>query len=79
MQQSLTREQVNRIIKRLGRKAGLPPKTIKIMSDHSFRVGADQDLLASVASMAMIMQPGRWSKSDTVMRYVAQFGALNDL
>ena len=76
---SLSREQVNRIIKRLGRKAGLPPETIRTMSGHSLRVGAAQDLLASGASMAMIMHRGRWSKSDTVMRYVEQFGAIENL
>ena len=58
VQQSLTREQVNRIIKRLGRQPGLPPETIRTMSGHSLRVGAAQDLLASGASMAMIMHRG---------------------
>jgi len=36
------------------------------------RVGAAQDLLNSGASMRIIMQRGRWSKTDTVMRYVDQ-------
>ena len=34
------------------------------------RVGAAQDLLNSEASMSIIMQRGRWLKTDTVMRYV---------
>ena len=34
------------------------------------RVGAAQDLLNSGASMPIIMQRERWSKIDTVMRYV---------
>ncbi len=76
---SLSREQVNRIMKKLGREAGFPAETVKTMSGHSLRVGAAQDLLASGASMAMIMHRGRWSKSDTVMRYLEQFSELEDL
>ncbi len=40
------------------------------ISGHSMRVGAAQDLLNSGASMPIIIQRGRWSKTDTVMRYV---------
>jgi integrase len=76
---SLSREQVNRIMKKLGREAGFPAETVKTMSGHSLRVGAAQDLLASGASIAMIMHRGRWSKSDTVMRYLEQFSELEDL
>jgi len=62
--------QVNRIYKRIARKAGLDESVIKGISGHSMRVGAAQDLLSSGASMPIMMQRGRWSKSDTVMRYV---------
>jgi len=62
--------QVNRIYKRIAKKAGLDESIIKGISGHSMRVGAAQDLLSSGASMPTIMQRGRWSKSDTVMRYV---------
>jgi site-specific recombinase XerD len=62
--------QVNRIYKRIARKAGLDESVIKGISGHSMRVGAAQDLLSSGASMPTMMQRGRWSKSDTVMRYV---------
>ncbi len=34
------------------------------------RIGATQDLLIAGASLPMIMQGGRWSKTDTVMRYI---------
>jgi len=34
------------------------------------RVGAAQDLLTAGTSLAKIMQRGRWSKTDTVMRYI---------
>lgn len=51
-------------------KAGLGESKIEGISGHSMRVGAAQDLLNSGASMPIIMQRGRWSKTDTVMRYV---------
>lgn len=62
--------QINRIYKRIAKKAGLDESMIKGISGHSMRVGAAQDLLNSGASMPIIMQRGRWSKTDTVMRYV---------
>ena len=65
--------QINRIYKRIARKAGISESEIKGISGHSMRVGAAQDLLNSGASMPIIMQRGRWSKTDTVMRYVEHF------
>ena len=62
--------QINRIYKKIAKKAGLDESAIKGISGHSMRVGAAQDLLKSGASMSIIMQRGRWSKTDTVMRYV---------
>jgi site-specific recombinase XerD len=62
--------QINRIYKNIARKAGLNESEVKSISGHSMRVGAAQDLLNSGASMPIIMQRGRWSKTDTVMRYV---------
>ncbi len=70
----ITRElksgQINRIYKRLAKDAKLPTEVIEHISGHSMRVGPAQDLLKSGASMAMIMNKGRWSKTDTVMRYL---------
>jgi len=66
----LSSGQVNRIYKRIARDAGLDELVIEGISGHSMRVGAAQDLLNSGASMPIIMQRGRWSKTDTVMRYV---------
>ena len=43
---------------------------IKNISGHSMRVVAVQDLIQSKASFPVIMDRGRWSKIDTVMRYV---------
>jgi len=62
--------QIGRIYKRLVRTAGLDEKLTRHISGHSMRVGAAQDLLLSGASLPMIMARGRWSKPDTVMRYV---------
>jgi len=73
---TLSSGQINRIYKRIARQAGLSSKLITRISGHSFRVGAAQDLLASGASMPTIMQRGGWSKSDTVMRYLEQFGLI---
>jgi len=62
--------QINRIYKKIARKAGLDESAIEGISGHSMRIGAAQDLLNSGASMPIIMQRGRWSKTDTVMRYL---------
>lgn len=62
--------QINRIYKRLAKDANFPKEIIDQISGHSMRVGAARDLLKSGASMPMIMNKGRWSKTDTVMRYL---------
>jgi site-specific recombinase XerD len=64
--------QIGRIYKRLVRTAGLDEKLAQHISGHSMRVGAAQDLLLSGASLPIIMARGRWTKPDTVMRYVEQ-------
>jgi len=64
--------QINRIYKRLAKDAKLPKEIIDHISGHSMRVGAAQDLLKSGASMPVIMNRGRWSKTDTVMRYLEE-------
>lgn len=63
--------QVNRIYKVTARNASIDEGLIKKISGHSCRVGAAQDLVNSGASLSIIMSKGRWSKTDTVMRYVA--------
>ena len=69
--------QINRIYKRIARYAGLDELVIEEISGHSMRVGAAQDLLNSGASMPIIMQRGRWSKTDTVMRYLEHSGCAS--
>ena len=67
---ALGASQVNRIFKRIARNAQVDENLIERISGHSCRVGAAQDLVNSGASLPVIMSKGRWSKTDTVMRYV---------
>ncbi len=69
---NLSSAQVNRIFKLIATKSRIDDSIVKRISGHSMRVGAAQDLLISGASLPMIMQRGRWSKADTVMRYTEQ-------
>jgi integrase len=73
---ALCNGQIGRIYKCAARQAKLDPEFIARISGHFFRVGAAQDLLASGASMPTIRRRGRWTKSDTVMRYLEQFRAI---
>ena len=67
---SLNKAQINKIYKKLAKKGGLNEEAMRKISGHSTRVGAAQDLLKSKKSIVQIMQKGRWSKIDTVMRYL---------
>lgn len=71
---SLTAGQICRIYKHLARRAGFDEAFINNVSGHSMRVGAAQDLLLSGATLPIMMAKGRWSKPDTVMRYVEKIG-----
>lgn len=68
--ESLSAAQINRIYKRIARRSKADNYTVDHISGHSIRVGAAQDLLTSGATLPIIMQRGRWSKADTVMRYI---------
>lgn len=67
---NLSSAQVNRIYKSIAAKSSNDESLVKHISGHSMRIGAAQDLLIAGASLPMIMQRGRWSKADTVMRYI---------
>ena len=67
--QEIAGAQINRIYKQLAKKANLDSSLVQRISGHSLRVGSAQDLLASGVSMPIIMNRGRWTKVDTVMRY----------
>ena len=66
----LSSAQINRIYKNLAKLANIPNHIVQNISGHSIRVGAAQDLLLGGASLPIIMNRGRWSKTDTIMRYV---------
>lgn len=66
----LNSSQVNRIYKKLAKKAQMQPQLIKQISGHSIRIGAAQDMLVEGENLAKMMQRGRWGKTDTVMRYI---------
>ena len=61
---------INRIYKRIAAQAKLDAHMVEHISGHSMRVGSAQDLLNSGASLPMLLNRGRWTKTDTVMRYV---------
>lgn len=67
---SLNSSHIGRIYKKIAGKSNADSNVIKNISSHSMRVGAAQDLMISGASMAILMNRGRWSKTDTVMRYI---------
>jgi site-specific recombinase XerD len=68
--------QINRIYKRLAKLAKLGQETIDQISGHSMRVGHAQDMVNAGDSLPMIMNKGRWSKTDTVMRYVEHISLI---
>ncbi len=70
--QTLGAGQINRIYKKIARVSRIDSDLAGRISGHSMRVGHAQDLVSSGASLPIIMSMGRWSKSDSVMRYVEQ-------
>jgi len=68
--------QINRIYKRLAKVAKLDKEMIDQISGHSLRVGHAQDMVSAGDSLPMIMSKGRWSKTDTVMRYVEHISLI---
>jgi site-specific recombinase XerD len=66
----LNSSHVGRIYKKIAQLSMVDQSIIKNISGHSMRVGAAQDLMLSKASFPIIMHRGRWSKIDTVMRYI---------
>jgi site-specific recombinase XerD len=70
--QTLGAGQINRIYKKIAMVSEIDSDLAGKISGHSMRVGHAQDLVSKGASLPVIMSMGRWSKSDTVMRYVEQ-------
>ena len=75
--EGLSASQINRIYKLIAKKSKVDELVIRHISGHSMRVGAAQDLLRSGASLPMMMQRGRWSKADTVIRYLENTTGIN--
>lgn len=67
---SLNSSYIGRIFKKRAYELKIDQKIIKHISSHSARVGAAQDLMKSGNSLPIIMNRGRWTKIDTVMRYI---------
>ncbi len=69
IKEGLNSAQINRIYKKAAMISNLDTDIIAKISGYSMRVGAAQDLLLSGATLPILMNRGRWSKTDTVMRY----------
>jgi integrase len=67
---SLNKSRINKIFKELAGKINIKKEIVAKISGHSTRVGATQDLMKSGASLPILMQKGRWTKTDTLMRYL---------
>ncbi len=69
---SLNSSHIGRIYKKIATLSMVDQSIIKNISGHSLRVGAAQDLMLLGKTLPDIMNRGRWSKVDTLMRYVEQ-------
>jgi len=70
MTEQLHGGQVNKILKKWAKQAGLGDDVIQKISGHSIRVGAAQDLCLAGKTLPQIMAKGRWVKTETLIRYV---------
>jgi site-specific recombinase XerD len=70
IKESLNSSHVGRVYKKIAQLSMVDKSIIRNISGHSMRVGAAQDLLLSGATLPILMNRGRWSKVDTVMRYI---------
>ena len=70
IKESLNSVQIASIYKKLAINLKVDKEIIKRISGYSTRVAAAQGLMASGTSLPIIMNRGRGSKIDTVMRYV---------
>jgi integrase len=67
---SLNSSHVGRIYKKIAELSMVDHSNVKNISGHSMRIGAAQDLMLSGTTMPVIMNKGRWTKIDTLMRYI---------
>jgi hypothetical protein len=74
---SLNKSRINKIFKELAGKINIKKEIVAKISGHSTRVGAAQDLLILGASFPVITQKGRWTKTDTVIKYISEVKNFN--
>src|ERR1035441_1319189 len=60
---------VGNIFKSVARFIKMAAEDIRVVSGHSIRVGATQDLLALNIDLASVMHAGRWKRNRMPMRY----------
>jgi hypothetical protein len=60
---------VGNIFKSVAKFIKMASEDIRVVSGHSIRVGATQDLLALNIDLASVMQAGRWKTNRMPMRY----------
>ena len=66
----LSSDSIGRLMKKLGQDAGFTTDQIALLSGHSMRVGAAQDMMAGGIELISIMQTGGWRNPSIVERYV---------
>ena len=66
---------VGRIVKQLATAARLEREKVAVLSSHSMRVGAAQDMAAAGIELALIMHAGGWKSPTIVMRYIEHLEA----
>jgi integrase-like protein len=60
---------VSLIFKRVAQWIGMPERYLKLVSGHSTRVGATQDLAALDIDLAAITQAGGWKSTGIPLQY----------
>jgi integrase len=66
---ALTAQNVSAVLRKVGQWIGLEKEEWEMISGHSCRVGAAQDLLALNIDLSSVMQAGRWRDTRMPMRY----------
>ena len=63
------------IFKRVAQWIGMPERYLKLVSGHSTRVGATQDLVALDIDLAAITQAGGWKSTRMPLQYAEKISA----
>ena len=66
----LATSSIRRIIKRATHRAGFDASISGVLSGHSMRIGAAQDMMVAGFDALAIMQAGGWKSASVVLRYV---------